>query len=468
MLLLNFSDVRDALGDHNGALNYAERALAMASELLKQYPDNQGVMRSVYAARFRIGDQLAWARNNGEAARQYGLAFEFAEKRLKLKPDEPQRQRDLAFILNKLADLDTVKRDWQTAMDRYTAGLKIAEAVADKYPIDVATQKSRIAQLLSERGRAGDTAQALANYREALTIQTGLLQRDPDNAIVLSNAALTHRRIGRLLKDDKPGEARAEFTVAVELRKKLFEIDPANVSWRTGLATDHKLLGDILHELKDFRGALQNYAAASQIEEALIKKEPGNVDWQRTFARTSVKRGDILIDRAGEAERNPEPVEDEIPRRLRDALARYRRAAEIFEAQAKPGAGSAQFGSLFDVRIKIGDVLARQSDYRGALDSYDLALAAAAAAPTTSRFVGWQVKAADMIKQACDFLAWRADNGSAAPQLAGSDELTPLACYQRAMAAIEAAAVKEPDNAEVKARRAELSAKIEAQKAPAK
>jgi tetratricopeptide (TPR) repeat protein len=464
LLLLNFSDVRDALGDHNGALNYAERALAMADEVLKQHPDNQEAMRSAYAARFRIGDQLAWAKNNGEAARQYRLAFDFADKRVKLKPDEPQRQRDMAFILNKLADLDTLKRDWQTALDRYTTGLKIAESVATKYPIDIATQKSRIAQLLSDRGRPGDADQALVYYREALTIQTGLLQLDPDNATLLSNAALTHRRIGRLLKEDRPGEARAEFTAAVELRKKLFEIDPANVSWRMGLAMDHKLLGDMLHELKEFRGALQNYSAASQIEEALIKKEPDNADRLRTFARTSVKRGNILVDRAGEAERNPEPVEDEIPRRLRDAMARYRRAAEIFEAQAKPGAGSAQFGSLFDVRIKIGDVLARQNDYKGALDTYQSALAAAAAAPATPRFTGWQVKASDMIKQACDFLAWRADGGSAAPQLVGTDEPTPLACYETALAAIEAAAAQEPDNAEVKGRKAELSAKIEAQK----
>jgi hypothetical protein len=38
-----------------------------------------------------------------------------------------------------------------------------------------------------------------------------------------------------------------------------------------------------------------------------------------------------------------------------------------------------------------------------------------------------------------------------------------LTRYQKALTAIEAAAVKEPDNARVKARKAVLSAKIEAQ-----
>jgi len=173
-------------------------------------------------------------------------------------PRKPQRQRDVAFILNKLADLDTLKKDWKTALDRYTTGLKIAEANAARYPIEVATQKSRIAQLLSDRGEPGDAQQALAKYREALAIQTSLLQDDPDSPTLLSNAALTHRRIGGLLKDDRPDEAKPEYAAAVEMRKKLYERDPGILPWRIGLAADYKLLGDTLLELKDFRGALQN------------------------------------------------------------------------------------------------------------------------------------------------------------------------------------------------------------------
>jgi hypothetical protein len=43
-----------------------------------------------------------------------------------------------------------------------------------------------------------------------------------------------------------------------------------------------------------------------------------------------------------------------------------------------------------------------------------------------------------------------------------------LSCYQKALAAIEAAAVRDPDNTEVKEKRAALSAKIAAQQSPAK
>ena len=38
LLLLNFSDVRVALGDHDDALKRAERAVAISEKFLKQYP----------------------------------------------------------------------------------------------------------------------------------------------------------------------------------------------------------------------------------------------------------------------------------------------------------------------------------------------------------------------------------------------------------------------------------------------
>ena len=462
LLLLSVADVRVALGDHADALRRAERAVAIAERMLKSNPGDQKMMRHVYAGSFRIGDEKAFANDNADAERQYSKALAYARQREQLNPDEMQRKRDVAFILNKLADIERLKKNWKTALDYYGDGLKIAEAVADKYPIDRSTQKNRIAQLLSERGEPGDLQAALATYREALAIQTLLLE-DPENsddATLVSNAATTRRRIGQLLKD-KPAEALPELRAAVAHRKKLFESDPASVPWRTGLAIDHKLLGDTLHDLKDFRGALQNYAAASQIEEVLVQKEPGNISWQRTFAMTNLKRGDIFVARANDALENPDPVVDEPTRRIGDALARYQKAADIFEKLVNdPKAGSTRFGNLFDVRVKIGDVLARQDNYTEALNSYQAALAVVVAAPPSRRTVEWQIRASDAIAQVCDLLAHEAADGPATTILAGKDTPDAIGCYQKASAAIEAAAVKDPDNPEVKTRRAALSAKI--------
>ena len=396
LLLLSFADVRVSLGDHSDALRRAERAVVIAERLLKSNPSDQRLMRHIYAGSFRVGDEKSRTGDNVEAERQYKKALAYARQREEFNRNDMQRKRDIAFVLNKLADIEKSRKSWKTALDYYSDGLKIAEAVAEKYPIDRAIQKNRIAQLLSERREQGDPLAALIQYREALAIQTELLKDTPDDATLVSNAASTRRRIGQLLKD-KPNEAIPELQAAVAHRKKLFESDPASVSWRAGLAFDHKLLADALYDLKDYRGALQNYAAASQVEEGLALKDPANLSWQRNLAATNVKRGDVLIARGDDAKDNPEPPINETTRRIRDALARYLRAAEISERLLnQPAAGDTRFANLVKVRIKIGDVQARLGKYSEAMASYEAALAVAAMAPSTQPIVTWQIEVAEL------------------------------------------------------------------------
>ena len=460
LLLLSFSDVRVTLGDHADALRRAERALAIAERLLRSNPGDERLMRHVYAASFRIGDEKALAGDNAEAERQYNKALNHARRREGLKPDDLQRKRDIAFILNKLADIERAKGNGNTALGYYNDGLKMAEAVAGKFPIDRATQKNRIAQLLSERK---DIAGALVQYREALAIQMELLRTASDDATLVSNAAATRRRIGLLLKDN-PNEALPELQAAVAYRKKLFEGDPSSVPWRTGLALDQKLLGDILFALEDYRGAAQAYAAASQIEEGLVLKDPANLGWQRNLAATNIKRGDLLIARA-EARENPEPAVDDNTRRSRDALARYQRAAEISERLLpQRAAGADRFANLFKARIKVGDTQARLLDHAAALDSYQAALAVAASAPPTEPIAAWYVEVADSIREACEFM----EKGPSTAALAGTDQGDALACYRKALAAIEAAATKAPDNVDVREKTAALSTKVQALQPAAK
>ena len=45
-------------------------------------------------------------------------------------------------------------------------------------------------------------------------------------------------------------------------RQKLYESDPGNRTWQTGLMTDYRLLGDVLVQKEEWGGALQNYNAA--------------------------------------------------------------------------------------------------------------------------------------------------------------------------------------------------------------
>jgi tetratricopeptide (TPR) repeat protein len=454
-LLLTVSDVDVDVGSFDDALALAKRVETSSQQLAKKYPDNPDIQHLVYAAKFRIGDELARRARNEGAEREYREAFGIAWQLASSDPADIEHQRDVAFIHNKIGDLLMSRKDWPAAMDEYKAGLQIAEAVAEKYPREIAVQKTRIAQLLSERGQQGDDLAALAQYREALAIQTQLLSKTPEEATLLSNIALTHQRIGGMLKE-KPDEARLEYEAAVADIKKLHEGDPGNVPWRNRLVIDYTSLGDVLVQKEDWNGASQNYDMAAQIGEGLVLKDPSNVGWQRNFAVANMKRGDALIHLGNDAVNRPVRVVDVYARLIDDALERYRIAADNFGKLVNdPKGGPARYLNLFDVRLKIGDVLVRQKKYKEALDAYQSASAAAEQAEPTKPIANWQITLSALLEQGGDGL----NQPSVCCQLASSENM--LAFYQKALEALQAAAVRQPDNQNVQSRKAALSAKIE-------
>ena len=175
----------------------------------------------------------------------------------------------------------------------------------------MATQKNRIAQVLSARNQPGDKQEALDEYREALKLQEQELVGNPSDATLISNIALTHRRIGDLLlRDENLDEAQREFEAAVEARRQLYQRDPGNADWRIGLVTDNTRLGDVLFQKKKNWQGLRNYNEAVQIVEAIILNNPSSTTrWESRLAALNARRGDVLFDQGEDRLKNPDPPE---------------------------------------------------------------------------------------------------------------------------------------------------------------
>lgn len=461
-LLLTVSDVNIAVADYENVLKLIRGVHTNVQQLVRRYPDNLTFKHLLFASEFRIGDELARRGNNEEAEKEYRSAFKIALQLASNEPARMDRQHEVVFIRNKIGDLFKFKKRWQAAMDEYQAGLQIAQTIAEKYPRDIATQKNRIAQVFSERAEQGDVPAALTEYREALAIQTQLLDKAPGDAELISNIALSHRRIGGLLKD-KPDEAQLEYEAALANRQKLYEGDPSNVLWRIGLVTDYTSLGDVLMQKEDWRGASQNYSLAIRFAEGLVSKDPSNIGWRRSLAAANLKRGDASVQRGNDASIRVQPVIDESSRLIDDALARYRAAAENYAKLAgNPKAGSARYSALFDANIKIGDILVRQTKYTDALEAYKSASAIAEQAAPTQRVADWQIRLSVALDQTGDFLAGKAGQDTSAYQLAGTTGEGALVYYRKAVEALDAAAIKDSDNPDLKSKKSAITAKIEA------
>jgi tetratricopeptide (TPR) repeat protein len=450
-LLLAVSEVKGNLGDDRVADELAAKAETLSEYIVKKYPNQPSLKHKLYASKFRVADQLAknLEDNAAKAEEKYRAAFTIAQQLAASEPGNTEFQRDIASSGNKIGDIEQYRRNWQAAMDQYGAGLKIHEAVNEKFPSpaarrEIATQKARIAQVLSQRKEPGDDLEALRQHRGVLAIQEELLKDDPANPTLLSNVALTYQRIAVLLKD-KPREALRHYEAAVANSKQLYESDPGNLTWRTGLARDQTSLGDVLMQLKEWREASRNYGSAARIAEGILLKNRNDTVWQAALAELNVKRGDAQRHRG-----------DEDPSRFNDALAYYRTAARSFEDLANnPKVGPLRYRELFDVRIKIGDILRRQNKHKEALDAYQSASAMAERVATSHGIVDWQIELSVAIEEAGDTLR----SPSACCQLASNEDA--LAYYQKALEVIEPATIKEPDNQNLQSRKSAITAKIE-------
>jgi tetratricopeptide (TPR) repeat protein len=283
--------VKNALGDYKAAFDLANSAEALSQNLTERYPNTLRFKHLLYASKFRMGDQLARALNNkdrGEnAEHEYLDAVDLAKQLATIEPAKVEHQHELIVALNKVGDIHQYRRDWEGALQRYNEGLRIAQSISGTYPGDEATEKNRIAQILSARNQPGDRQAALSGYRDALNVQTNELVRLPSDASLISNIA------------------------AIEGRKKLYHSDPGNIDWSAGLATDYMQLGDLFMQKADWRGAIANYNEAIPIAEAIVSKDPASIRWQRNLAALYVKRADISVFRANEVTKQPELPQDE-------------------------------------------------------------------------------------------------------------------------------------------------------------
>ncbi len=309
-LLLYMSDAREVMGDRGAALDLARRAKRIAQGLLEDNPENFKFKHLVYASTFRIGDaviQMDGAAMVAEAEAEYREALGLAEEMAKNSPDDADRQRDIAFIVNKVGDIHENRSEWTAALEQYQKSLEIAERFSRQLPDDLAwrrdaaTAKSRIGQaLLGKKDYAG----ALAEYNAALSMQTELLSKHPSNNSLLSNKATTYRRIGELwrvredndesLKLQKLDESQKAYQAAVDLREKLYKKDPANAMWRSWLATDQVNVGDVLKLKGDWPQAAERYRVALRLRQDLVFRDPDNLGWWRSLVSVQEKLGDAL------------------------------------------------------------------------------------------------------------------------------------------------------------------------------
>jgi DNA-binding SARP family transcriptional activator len=77
--------------------------------------------------------------------------------------------------------------------------------------------------------------------------------------------------------------ARAAYQACRDIGERLVKADPANSTWRYGLAASYQRLGDVAMSARDLAAARAAYQACRDIAERLAAADPANTTWQQNL-----------------------------------------------------------------------------------------------------------------------------------------------------------------------------------------
>jgi tetratricopeptide (TPR) repeat protein len=173
------------------------------------------------------------------------------------------------------------------------------EQLASSAPDDPALQRSR-SVMLDEFGDTyrtlGDLDQALAAYRDSLTIAQRLIAGDRENREWQDDLSVSYEKIGDVLMvQGSLGEALKAFRDSLAVRERLTSTAPNNKASQLDLTISYEKIGNVLVEQGNLVEGLKVYRESLDIRDHLVADDPSNTQWQRALSAAYEKIGNVLV-----------------------------------------------------------------------------------------------------------------------------------------------------------------------------
>jgi tetratricopeptide (TPR) repeat protein len=283
-----------------------------------------------------------------------------------IPPTSPAFARSL-HVLTDIA-LDTGRGHVSTgntaaALASFREAERLASQAVDLNPDDrtallsKARTETEIAGVVETRG---DRPAALAAERLALELANRVHGRALDEDLDLVKIIAT-AHIGHILyANNDVGGALMAFQSALRIGTIEAQANSTSLVWAWHLSNSHDEVGKMLRANKDYAGALIEFRRALAIDERLTVIEPENVRWQRTLGVAHESIGDTLA-----------TMHDDD-----GALAEIRAAQELdMRASEHDPTNTTLQRDLSIIDNKLGDMYASHGDLVTAIASYRAGLA---------------------------------------------------------------------------------------------
>ncbi len=416
-------DYHDAIAALPGSTAVRERlvrdALEYLDALASEAGNDPGLLREVASAYARIGRVQGnfYESNLGDstgAMQSWRVSLGLREKLLAANPQDRGLQEETAESHDGVGDIHYTIGDLRGGLASYERALELRQRLSAAEPGNVrharllAETHIRIGDIRGLDGYAnlGDTAGALANYRqaqEALEPFAGVEDRKLKftREDVLTRNATSSRSIGRIadalefgrralelaeeMATATPDDQDAHFTLlvakadfryalldynrvaeAIDISKsiladlhKMLAADPNNDSFRRSLVVTHNNIGRDLLKTGDAAGAAENQRQALAIVEALIAKDPKSEQNNSDLAATVRALGQAQL-AGGEHDA---------------ALVNFQKALALREARFAADPANARLKEdIAGLNAELGTVLARKGDFAASKAAFGKAI----------------------------------------------------------------------------------------------
>jgi tetratricopeptide (TPR) repeat protein len=341
---------------------------------------------------------------------------------------------DVLFERGQAGDAKKVLDHYQRSLEIYERLLK-ANPESAQAARDVSVSVGRLGDFLASRGQPGDAKKALGYYQRSLGIYERLLKANPESAQAARDyvVALDHMA-QRHADNGQANLALKYFEQAKETLERLLKANPESAQAARDVSVSVGRLGDLLEsrgQAGDAKKALGYYQRCLKLDERLLKANPESAQAARDVSVSVGQLGDFLASRgeAGDAKK---------------ALGYYQRCLEIYERLLKANPESAlaardvsssvgRLADFLESRGQPGDAEKALGYYQRSLGIYERLLKANPESAQAARDVSTSVG------RLADFLESRGQPG---------DAKKALGYYQRSLGIYERLLKANPESAQ--------------------
>jgi tetratricopeptide (TPR) repeat protein len=240
-----------------------------------------------------------------------------------------------------------------------------------QYRAQLALTENNLALLQDQNG---DFRQAEASLQNAMRLQRGILEEDPDDEQTLRHLAGTLNNLGFLYGRTKLAEAVRCYEEALRIRQRLVDVAPANVKYQSDLALAHGNLGSVKLKQGEPELAADSFRKSIDVLERL-RESAGDLECGCDLAVGYNNLG-MTQHRLG---------------KLAEAESSFRQALRSMDSQIdRADRTPNDLSSLGGIHNNLGMVLEKQERFAEAAESYGQAIRfqqmACTRAPEVARF----------------------------------------------------------------------------------